>query len=188
MGAPAASSVSAPVEIQGEAVVDDTSSHGGSEPGPAFGVSETAVPFTPKGSVHPGPVTLNVTDSQNLNSAVFPREAGAQTLREGESGGSPFSRQSLDKITTRKRDRSEVDSRKGLFQNLSAAFSLESPRPFKRVLRPIAEAEPSTPWDIGTPGLVVSDGPFENSFLQHSRSGLSPSTSERSSGEPVGSA
>lgn len=84
-----------------------------------------------------------------------------------------------------------VDANTGLFQNLNAAFALESPRPFERIQRPASALGlviPTVITEIVSGG--DSDGVIEDTYIQHERAGLSPSTSQCSSptGEPAGSA
>lgn len=115
----------------------------------------------------------------------------ADTVYNEVGEGTPLHLLSFDKVTTRKRDRAEADCESGLFQNLNAAFSIESPRPFKRILRPSSKVGPAFSIESGEiPQATSLNGPVEISVLQYERIGLSPETSERSStaGEPAGSA
>lgn len=142
-----------------------------------------------------------IPPSDQLNAVDAPEAHTVQTVRseepssvhigsKGKAPASPTPFLSFEKVTTRKRDRLEGESSNGIFQNLNAAFTLESPRPFKRILRQISEGGPAVPWDVGHLNVSALDGVVEDSFIQYPGTGISPTTSERSSapGEPTGSA
>lgn len=149
---------------------DNADTHMLSEPSPAHGVPSAALIFS---STAPQPPNKDIASSST-------------SARAALSGSLPSPLSAFDKVTTRKRDRAGDEVYSGLFQNLNVAFSLESPRPFKRIQRPTSQA--GTADTKETAG--IDNGAVEISFLQYERAGLSPATSERSSaaGEPAGSA
>lgn len=155
--------------------------------------SDTVMLFAQTDTISPISKERNVVIPQSLTTSQAFEKVEATTPRSEKAGGSvgsPSPFLSFDKVTTRKRDRGEADARVGLFQNLNAAFSLESPRPFKQILRQTSGLGSGSHTRAASVTVTSSDGVDENPFIQHTRLGLSPSSSERSSppGEPAGSA
>lgn len=178
---------------------------------PEGGTNSVVEPTTNSGvrgpQVHIGDNDTNMVHelspfTDNLKATALNSVPGASYLEKGntsfQSGGvSPQqsgladSLLSFDKVTTRKRDRSESDINPFLVQNLNAAFSLESPRPFKRIQRPTTVVGPAALRVIGVSEINdTPDGVPQITKLKYAGASFSPSTSERSypAGEPTGSA